>query len=175
MGIILLTGPKHSGKTSAGRALASPGGAFVDLDEFIEERTGKNPRALYREGAGVFRKAEAEALRTLLGKQAAEPAEGVLIIAAGGGIIDNAEAAAVIEKQAGLVIVYLDVSPETAWERIRRGGELPPFLDTPHPEETHRQLHRRRAEAYRKLASITIDAGGKSPAVIAAEIRAKRL
>ncbi|MDR0997648.1 MAG: hypothetical protein LBL70_01155, partial [Treponema sp.] len=69
MEIILLTGPKHSGKTSAGRALVrllaektDPAASFIDLDELVEDRTGKSPRALYREGPEIFRKAEADAL-----------------------------------------------------------------------------------------------------------------
>ncbi|GHV72446.1 hypothetical protein AGMMS49928_29390 [Spirochaetia bacterium] len=41
--IVLFTGPKHSGKTSAGRALAALwGSSFTDLDETVETMTG-NP------------------------------------------------------------------------------------------------------------------------------------
>ncbi|MDR2370579.1 MAG: shikimate kinase [Treponema sp.] len=180
MGIILLAGPKHSGKTSAGRALAETGrGRFADLDEAIEARTGKSPRALFLEGSGIFRKAEAEALASLL-ERGTENA----IIAAGGGLADNGEALALLAKRknpdpgsplsgGAVTIVYLDVSAETAWERIRGAAEtggMPPFLDTPNPGEAHRLLHTRRAEAYRAIADIIINAENKGPGEIAAEI-----
>jgi shikimate kinase len=170
---IFLTGPKHAGKTSAGRALANRiSGAFVDLDKFITTQTGKSPRTLYQEGSGVFRKAEAEALGALLDAGESRNA-GLRIIAAGGGLIDNSEALARIGKSGTALVVYLEVSVETAWGRIRRAAEkdgLPPFLDTPDPEAAHRALHERRAAAYREWAPFTIAGNGKSPEEIAGEI-----
>ncbi|MDR3138888.1 MAG: shikimate kinase, partial [Treponema sp.] len=168
-GRIVLTGPKHAGKSRTAAALACLYHAdCFDLDELISAQTGKSPRALYREGPGVFREAETLALEALLksGKRG--------VIAAGGGIIDNGPAAALLEKAEGLVIIYLDVSADTAWQRIAaqaaRDGGLPPFLNTPRPRETHRDLHERRAAAYRNLARLTIWAEGKSPEEIAREI-----
>jgi shikimate kinase len=169
MGIIFLTGPKHSGKTSAGRALANLCSAqFTDLDEAIEQRTGRSPRDLYREGPEIFRKAEAETLAALI----AGPESALRIIAGGGGIIDNREALVLLEKLKTIKRVYLDVPAETAWKRINAAGkgELPPFLQTENPKETHRALHERRALAYRSFAEITIEAGEKSSEEIAREI-----
>ncbi|MDR2019335.1 MAG: shikimate kinase [Treponema sp.] len=174
--VIIITGPKHSGKTSAGKALARlweglfPGGAaeFTDLDELVEKRTGKSPRTLYREGPQLFRRAEAEALQALL-----EGAGGDTIAAAGGGLADNGEALKILKKCPAALVVYIDVPAETAWERIRaaadKTGELPPFLNTENPRETHRQLHSRRGAVYRKLAKITVQAGN-SPEETAAAI-----
>jgi shikimate kinase len=174
MNTLVLTGPKHAGKTSAGRALAAlVSGSFTDLDEYIYTQTGKTPRTLYTESPGIFKKAEAEVLGTLL--EAGENPQGsggFAVIAAGGGIIDNPGALARCEKS-GAVPVYLEVSAETAWERIRRAAEtggLPPFLQTSHPEETHRALHERRAAAYRAWARFTVRGEGKSPEEIAGEI-----
>jgi shikimate kinase len=172
MDVILLAGPKHAGKTSAGRALANRiSGAFVDLDEFITAQTGKSPRTLYREGSGIFRKAEAEALGALLAGESR--AAGPRIIAAGGGLIDNPEALARLEKAGPALTVYLEVSVETAWGRISRAAEksgLPPFLDTPDPQAAHRVLHEKRAAAYREWAAFTVNGDGKSPEEIAGEI-----
>ncbi|MDR1239435.1 MAG: shikimate kinase [Treponema sp.] len=174
MGIIILTGPKHSGKTSAGRALAAlVSGVFTDLDASIQTQTGKSPRTLYREGPGVFRKAEAEALGRLLGEGAGP---GPRIVAAGGGLIDNPEALALLEQaeRAGAACgVYIEISAGTAWERIAAaaGTEgLPPFLNTGDPQETHQALHERRAAAYRERARFTVAGDGKSPEEIAGEI-----
>ncbi|MDR0654752.1 MAG: shikimate kinase [Treponema sp.] len=171
MGIILITGPKHSGKTSAGRALAAlMKGPFIDLDELIAEREGKSPRELYREGPEVFRRAEAAALQSLL-----PPGKACVILAAGGGLCDNPVALEFL-KNPGISIVFLETSAETAWNRIKEAaGELPPFLDTGNPQETHRLLHERRSAAYHSLAQIHIRAEGKSPEQMAAEIRSAML
>jgi shikimate kinase len=162
--IILLTGPKHSGKTSTGKALAEILNAgFIDLDDLIKDRTGKSPRELYREGPECFRAAETGALESLLTGRAA--GSGPLVAAAGGGLIDNEAAMALLDSRNGTLMVYLEASAETAWERIQQAaektGELPPFLDTANPRQTHAALHARRAEAYRARAAIIINADNK--------------
>jgi shikimate kinase len=189
---IIIVGPKHSGKTSAGLALTkllsgtgdfrraadSTEPCFVDLDELIEQRTGKSPRTLYQEGRDIFQAAEAGALASLVGKAAVSLSSSgkaaALVIAAGGGIIDNEGALALIKKTSGAITICLDVSADAAWDRIdasaRRDGGLPPFLKTGNPGETHRALHERRAAAYRNFARIIIKAEGKSPEEIAGEI-----
>jgi len=166
---IILTGPKHSGKTSAGKALASLCSCgFIDIDELIQQRTGKSPRQLFSEGQEIFQKAEAEAAASLFYADDAS-AEKWRVIAAGGGIIDNAQALAAL-KNANTVTVYLNISAETAWDRISAGGELPPFLRTENPRETHRVLHERRAQDYLQFADIVIEADAKTPQKIAEEI-----
>jgi shikimate kinase len=193
MKTIVLIGPKHSGKTSAGKALAllcSCG--FIDLDELIFQRTGKSPRQLFNEGPAIFQKAEAEAMAALFGANADgvdanradasivdagrvnassvnSPSERLRVIAAGGGIIDNAEAIALLKK-CGAITVYLCISAESAWGRIAAGGELPPFLRTENPQGTHRALHERRGAAYLQFADIVIEAEGKTPEAVAREI-----
>ncbi|MDR2020303.1 MAG: shikimate kinase [Treponema sp.] len=179
-------GPKHAGKTSAGLALAALlAGEFVDLDALIETRTGKSPRLLYTEGPELFKEAEARALESLIPpgeKGSPEPEQRPLgekegpvrIIAAGGGIIDNPKALALLKRPGGPLLVYLEVSAETAWERIslaaQAGKGLPPFLNTGTPQATHRQLHDRRAAAYKGCAHLTIAAGEKTPQAIGREI-----
>ncbi|MDR1637245.1 MAG: shikimate kinase [Treponema sp.] len=181
METILLVGPKHSGKTSAGRALVllltgrnDAAASFTDLDELVEARTGKSPRALYGEGPEIFRKAEAEALRNIFdqadlsGVPAGRQGTALRVVAAGGGLADNGEALELLKdpvsKRSGRVFtVYIEVPPETAWERIEaaaeRDGELPPFLKTENPRETHRRLHQRRGAVYREIADLSLSAG----------------
>jgi shikimate kinase len=162
---IVLLGSKHCGKTSAGAELAEVlQREFIDLDNLIEKQTGKTPRALYKEGAAVFKNAEINALNAAL-----EEGErrGKNIIAPGGGIIDNEPAVFILEnfkKERKAALVCLAVSAQTAWERIRAGGELPPFLleKADSPEETHRILHTRRQNAYQRLAGFIVQAEGKS-------------
>jgi shikimate kinase len=167
MRFIVLVGPKHSGKTSVGKALASLlSCGFVDLDELIAQRSGKSPRALYGEGPEVFRKAEAGALAALLEAGLSS----LLVVASGGGLADNPDALSVMARFP-IATVFLDVPAQVAWGRIRAEGELPLFLKTETPEETHRALHERRAAAYRQLATLAIKADGKSPQEIAREVR----
>jgi shikimate kinase len=180
---IVLIGPKHVGKTSVGKALARLcGGSFIDLDDRVEARTGKSARELYREGPEIFRRAEAEALAAVLAEEApgaayspASPAP--CVIAAGGGLAGNDAALSLLqqpEPYRAPLLVYLEVPAETAWARIdeqaAKTGELPPFLNTGDPRETHRQLHERRTSLYRKIAALTIDAGQNTPAALAEEI-----
>ena len=174
---IFLAGPKHSGKTSAGRVLASLCScSFADIDELIEARTGKSPRALYTESPELFRKAEAGVMADLIAADAAAGAVagagGRRVIAAGGGLVDNPGALALLEKNKSALLVYLEISANAAWNRIAAasGGELPPFLQTENPQETHRLLHERRGAACRRLAGIIIKAEGKNPEEIALEI-----
>ena len=166
--IVVITGPRHSGKTSAARALGKIlGWLTVDLDELVERQNGKSPRELFIEGPEIFRKAEALALSSLLNQ-----AEGPLIVSAGGGLIDNEKAMPhlVEAKTPGLLIVYLEINAESAWRRVLADGELPPFLNTENPKETHFALHSRRSESYRAIANLTISAENKSPEEIAREI-----
>lgn len=163
---IILTGPKHSGKTSAGKILASLYSCdFIDLDELVLQKTGKTPRQLYNEDAAWFQKAEAEALAATC---RADRTEGQRVIAVGGGIIDNLKAVDILKKMKAK-IVYLNISAATAWDRIAK-EDLPPFLQTGSPQETHRILHERRAAAYSLLANITINVEDKPPDKIADEI-----
>jgi len=197
MKAIILTGPKHSGKTSTGKALASLCScSFIDLDELIHQRTGKTPRQLYTESdnsdGSLFKQAEAEAvtyMMTTLASDSAAPAGRIIpvcaknfsarnIIAAGGGIIDNPEAMAALKKS-DVIMVYLNISADKAWKRIASSengkkpkSELPPFLQTDNPQETHRLLHERRAAAYSQIADIVIETENKTPEEIARMIQA---
>jgi len=189
--MIILIGPKHSGKTSVGRELAQLlDVSFFDLDALIEKRAGQSVRALYTAGLELFRREEEAALKDLLAggnlpfrDNPCSPwtlfplppppwsdVHGVL--AAGGGLTDNPGAMALLEDGAHF-IVYLDVSAGTAWQRITSAGELPPFLKAETMEvsrEKHRVLHQRRAEACRNCARLCIAAEGKRPEELAKEI-----
>ena len=161
---IFLTGPKHCGKTGAGKALALLCSRdFFDLDDLVAQRTGKTPRELYNEGAEIFREAEADALAAFMNSDLKSR-----VAALGGGVIDNPRAAAMMKNAP--MLVYLDLPANIAWRRINCAGELPPFLKTENPAETHRVLHERRAGAYRRIAKIIIDAEGKTSEEIAVEI-----
>jgi shikimate kinase len=102
----------------------------------------------------------------------------VTIVAAGGGLADNREALELVKRDRLALMVYLDVPAETAWERIRaaadKTGELPPFLNTENPRETHRQLHERRGVVYRELAALSLRAGATPEETAEAMLRCLR-
>lgn len=160
----VILGAKHAGKSTVGKALAKLCALdFIDLDELIAQQSGKSPRSLYKEGVDIFKNAEEKAVKSLNTEDSA-------VIAAGGGIIDN-ENAVTFLRNGNFLLVYLEISAETAWKRISGGGKtLPPFLDTSNPQETHRNLHERRSSAYKDIADITVNAENKSAEIIAEEI-----
>ena len=165
---IILTGPKFSGKTSTGRVLALLCSCeFADLDDLILQKTGKTPRELYAENPETLWKAEAEELTGIFERGVIR--SGRMVIGTGGGIIDNSEAIAML-KNVGAIVVYLNISADSAWSRISKDGDLPPFLKTNNPRETHRNIHDRRSAAYPKLAKLIIETEGKNPNMIAHEI-----
>jgi shikimate kinase len=170
--IISLVGPKHSGKTSVGKELALLLDAdFIDLDFCIENRTEKSPRILYKEGAEVFRKAEFESLQSVLKDSETHTSD--LVLATGGGIIDNTEAVNLLKEKT--LMINLEVSSLVAWNRIvetsRISGELPPFLQSDNPEKTHRELHERRSRAYKNLTAFTVNVDNAAPKTIADHIK----
>ncbi|MDR2144668.1 MAG: prolipoprotein diacylglyceryl transferase [Treponema sp.] len=174
-GLVVLLGPKHSGKTSAGKVLADTLAVpFYDLDTLVEKETGKSPRVLYSQGEEVFRSAEYAVLNTFLetaaGKTGRKNLSGFpAVLATGGGIIDNRKATALLSGK--YTKICLETGAETAWERIA-AGPLPAFLPPENPEDAHRLLHERRTKAYRAFAGLTIPVEGKTPEAIAAEIAA---
>ncbi|MDR1468462.1 MAG: shikimate kinase [Spirochaetaceae bacterium] len=175
--IIALVGPKHCGKSEAGRALAAlTGGVFFDLDDEMQKRTGKSARVLYKEGIRVFQAAEREALEQVLALADGE-GDGVLVLALGGGFIDNEAARTVLKGRSGCAVVFLSVSAQTAWNRIEaawaESGELPAFLQIENPQAAHLVLHERRAAAYRGIASFVVDGENKTAEDIATDIVAK--
>lgn len=180
--VIALAGPKHCGKTEAGRALAAlTGGLFFDLDDEMQKSAGKSARTLYKEGVSVFQAAEKAALENVLAladKDGNEGGEkGVFVIALGGGFIDNEAARLLLKGRSGCAVVYLSVSAESAWRRIEaaqaESGELPAFLCVENPRAAHRVLHERRARAYQNIASFVVDGENKTAAEIATEVAAK--
>jgi shikimate kinase len=199
--IILLVGPKHSGKTRSGLALrealerrlgnedgAANTAVFADLDALVEAQNGKTPRELFRESAALFREAEAAALKSILQAEFVPPAvlvppasgADLLVLAAGGGLCDNAAALRLLEearqpfrRPPEIIMVNLAISAESAWRRIQRSGSLPPFLQSADPQKTHHDLHERRSAQYRSLSDMTINVEGKTTETIAEEIICK--
>lgn len=160
---VILIGMKHCGKTTLGSALAARWTcAFYDVDRMIEEynerETGK--RLAVREifstgGEDRFRELEARAVCDLfivLGDD-----KGSRVVAVGGRTALNKRVDALLRAMGR--VVYLEVSPEEMFARVKRSG-LPAFVDENDPENHFMELYKERAPHYQRLAHLTVNLDG---------------
>lgn len=181
---------------------------FYDTDEVIRIRTGLTPRQLCRQaGVSALHAAEAAALRECCSLHAccgdapaAEPSqhptplplptdgsaekrqgatvENCAVIAAGGGICDNAEASAIVA--AIPLRVFLYATEAVLFERLTRDalqiGYYPAFLrflPAAQEEEARRlfaELYARRTERYRSTCNLIVDTDGMDCTAVAQRI-----
>ena len=143
---------------------AKLGGSSVDLDECVERDSGKSPRDLFMEGPEHFRRQEAESLQLLLNLHQMVPGNAPLVLATGGGIVDNPPAWELLQNRC--ILILLDIDANTAFTRILESSKtrgLPSFLNTEDPRETHRALHDNRMARYRAAADLRIETAAMSP------------
>jgi shikimate kinase len=179
----IFLGLKHSGKTSLGQLLAKDRNLpFVDLDEVLlevhrelalEENGAPAPtvREIYRRSPELFRRCE-----TLAARQTAQRMKKQsLVLAAGGGSMDNAQAMAAWDTEelqvAGLnkdgpevLFIYLKTGEAELFERITREG-IPPFLEPDNqsdPQKVFAELYKRRSQICEEKADLTINMDGLS-------------
>ena len=192
---MILLGLSRSGKTSVGRLLAEQlGCSFYDTDKLIRLRTGLTPRELCRQaGLSALHAAEAAALRECLSRDFAAVPQRVAalagntaqarteigaVIAAGGGICDNAEAAAIIAAVPQRVFLY--ATEAVLFERLTRDalqtGYYPAFLrflpadQKAEARHLFTELYTRRTELYRRSCNLIIDTAGLDCAAAAQKI-----
>jgi shikimate kinase len=124
-GPIVITGFMGCGKSKVARELAGRRNAgFVDLDEWITARAGRNPAQLINEdGERAFRVIETNSLRELL--QSGEAG----VIALGGGAWIEEVNRDLIEEYS-CTTVWLDTPFEICWERISASEEDRPLGKT---------------------------------------------
>ena len=146
---LVLIGFMGSGKTSVGLKLSYKLKMPVeDTDKLIERREGKSIRQIFEEeGEEVFRKKETELLGELADRQ------GRVIYSVGGGTPVREENRKLL-RQLGTV-VYLQISPETVYERLK-GDTTRPLVQCENPLEKIRELIESRKEAYESCADIII-------------------
>ncbi len=137
-----------SGKSAIGRVLAAKlNWHFIDLDKQIENETGLKIADIFRvEGEAAFRKYEKLVSRKLNIDKS--------IISTGGGFPVDPENRAWMREQG--LIVWLDVSPETIFKRVRHRRHRP-LLQNNMNVTFIRSLLESRLEAYQD-AQIQIDA-----------------
>jgi shikimate kinase len=116
--LIFLTGFSGSGKSTIGPLLAnSLGYEFIDLDQSIEQRAGKTITRIFAEnGEEYFRGLELHALLGLV-------EQNNLVISLGGGVLENDESYALIQKSG--TMVYLKSPSRTLARRLCNKTDRP--------------------------------------------------
>jgi len=172
MRTILIGGIKHCGKTTLGSIIAAElDYDFFDLDELMVKEGGdlwSSARELMQNlGEERFKELETAATMLFVRKIAPNlPGSGV-VLALGGGVVENLEAISLLGS--GGTRVYLLADSELLYRRIRVSGR-PAFLSAEEPHEDFLKLYRRRDVLYRKFADL-IHEVDESPA----ELNALRL
>ena len=151
---IILIGFMGAGKSTVAKLLAEE---FTDLDKLIEEEI-EMPIATFFElfGEADFRKIENEVFELAVQKD--------IIIATGGGIIENPKNLNVLDRASR--VVFLTADFDTLWKRISMDWQnVRPLAQDKEAEK--------RMKDYSLVADLTIDVTDKSPEQIAELIREK--
>jgi shikimate kinase len=151
---IVLIGYRGSGKTTIGRKLADQlWQTFLDVDEMIVRRAGRNIRKIFEEeGEHRFRDMESEILHevALLEDH---------VIATGGGSLLREENRKLLKGSAHK-IVYLKCDPEELWRRIQadpQSHETRPNLTPQGGIDEIRQKLTEREPVYREVMDTELD------------------
>jgi shikimate kinase len=155
--IIYLAGFMGAGKSTVGPILANTlGWDFYDLDKVIEEKAGKKIKEIFeKNGEPFFRTLESETLRELSKGEN-------LIISLGGGTMVS-EANLKLLKETGNII-YLKVTPETLYKRLRFKKDRPALTaslpENPSKEEFMTKIYALMdaRKAFYEKADLTIEA-----------------
>jgi shikimate kinase len=160
---VALYGFMGVGKTVVGKALAEMTGmAYIDLDEKIEERTGKTIPEIFDEGGEqVFRDIE----KTITQEIAARDGQ---VIACGGGTILDADNLSSLKHNSRLVL--LTAEPEIILKRIEAEGDVRPLLNGEDKLQRIRSLLEARNSAYIQVAELVLDTSGMTPEQVAEKI-----
>jgi shikimate kinase len=162
---IILIGLMGCGKSTVGRILAKRiRFQFVDTDELIESRSGREIRDIFRtDGEAAFRQIEAVTIESIAHMSRC-------IIATGGGAVLNPANRAAL-KRTGLV-VWLTASIDTLFERVSRNTRRP-LLHTPDPKQTLADLMAQRETLYRETADAVFDTSTMELDDVAAAIESR--
>lgn len=146
---LILIGPMGVGKTTHGKWLARQlGRAFVDLDAYIENRTGASIADIFElEGEAGFRRRESEALAAVLAGDGQ-------VIATGGGAVLNEDNRRLM-RQRGLVM-HLHIPPEQQLQRLANDRKRP-LLQGGDRASRLQELYEIRTPMYRACADLSLD------------------
>ena len=154
---LVFVGFMCAGKSRATRKLAPRAGReALDADALLEERLGEPIASFFeREGETAFRERERELVLALLERP------GPAFVPLGGGAVGSEEVRRALREH---TVVYVEVEPETAWERAS-GTDRPLAQD----RERFFDLYAQRVPLYEEVADVRLvwsDAGEGYPAFV---------
>ncbi|MHB1699154.1 MAG: shikimate kinase [Acidobacteriaceae bacterium] len=148
---VVLTGYMGAGKTTVGRLLAARiGWEFVDLDDLIEQRTGKTiADIILHDSEPAFRRIESQALVVALGRRDA-------VLALGGGATESLTNRLLLEQTPATLNVFLDAPFDVLLQRCKTqsNAAVRPILFDPAAAESRFQT---RLPLYRRIAGLTLE------------------
>lgn len=162
---LFLIGPMGAGKSSIGRRLAEHFGMpCIDLDGFVEERTGASVATIFEiEGEDGFRQRESAALAELCVR------EGIVLATGGGAVLVPANRTLLRDR--GFVL-WLETGIEQQLQRLARDRKRPLLMDAPERRVRLTQLAEVRDPLYRELADLVVESAGESCAHAVSRIAA---
>ncbi len=156
---VWLIGMMGTGKTTVGARLATAiGMPFIDVDEWIVTRTGKEIDDLFGEGEAVFRQLEASMIRTI----AKGPAS---VVSTGGGVVLDQDNIAAMRATGTMVL--LTAAPEALIDRLSQASQDRPLLAG---EGDIERIAVARQEVYRAAADIIVDTTSRDMDEITREV-----
>jgi shikimate kinase len=159
---VALVGFMAAGKSTIGRKLARTlDRPFFDTDKMIVAEHGAIATIFAQEGEAVFRRYESAAIARALDNDAPS------VIALGGGALTVEENRARLSRRSWRV--FVKVSPEQAFARIRRSRAVRPVLGDAPTLATIAELYARRLAEYER-ADFIVDASSRSDAAVIAAI-----
>lgn len=146
---IILIGLRGSGKTTIGKMLAKKlNYKFLDKDKMIEKHARKNIEKIISDhGWDCFRDLENEVLMKLDVNQT--------VISTGGGVVLREDNRSWIKKNG--FVIWLKVSPEISWSRIRDDQNRPPLITNTDSLEEIKKVAENREHLYGELADFEIN------------------
>lgn len=160
---IVIIGAPGAGKTTVGRALAARRGQdFIDVDQLIEQRTGKPVAEIFADdGEPAFRALEQATTMEALGEDA--------VVSLGGGAVLNQAISAALPGDHD--VVWLRVSITQASRRVGMNRARPLLLGNVRAKLI--ELLARRTPYYEAAATMTVDTDQRSVDEITDEIVAR--
>lgn len=167
---LVLTGFMGAGKTTIGRMLADQfGWDFLDLDSYIESRTGVAVPSLFAQhGERHFRKLESQALASALGLHN-------IVLALGGGTPEILTNRLLLEQTPATATIFLDAPFSILLDRCMLQALDPGATGRPNlvdPAAAEKRFLARQP-LYRRLAHHTIDTASLSTGQTVANLLAR--
>ena len=159
---IYLTGMMGSGKSVTGKKLAQLlSYSFTDLDECIQEKTGRSIRSIFeKEGEVFFRRQETFVLSEI------SECEKNIVATGGGAVLDPDNVRRM--KQTGK-ICFLETSLSVLWERVKNKKDRP-LLKGGDPYKNLEKIFQERLPVYKSSADFEVNTDGQTAEAVARKI-----